>query len=356
MKFAIWSLSNPLPGLSYGDLYRSQLGEIGLAEELGFDHYWLYEHHVSPHSAMPSPNLMIAAAARETRRIRLGAMVNILPYRHPLMVAEEMAMLDVLTDGRIDCGIGRGLKPLEFRAFGVDQDKSREIFLESIEAILKIWRDENFTHSGKYFNFEKASPLTPPLVQKPHPPLYISAQSQDSLRWAAEHDVPFGQIDALIDECKRDQAFYRDIQVKSGHAPRPRLFLTREIYVAETDKQAMAEAKPYLIQHWDLWARYTQFSEAGEMPDSYDHWRKHAPKLYAMKFEEIVERGLIIAGSPETVTRHIRAHARELDLAILLGVFRFGGMPYDMAARSLTAFSKYVMPHCRDVERALQQA
>jgi alkanesulfonate monooxygenase SsuD/methylene tetrahydromethanopterin reductase-like flavin-dependent oxidoreductase (luciferase family) len=348
MRLAIWGLSTPTDGLSHTELYRRQLDEIVLAEELGFDHYWFYEHHVSPQSPMPSPNLMIAAAAGVTRRIRLGSMVNILPYRHPLSVAEEIAMLDVLTEGRVDVGIGRGLKPLEFRAFGVEQDRSREIFNEALGVILRIWADENFSHKGKYFSVEKRTPLTPSLVQRPHPPLYISAQSRESLRWAAENDVPFGQIDALIEDCQRDQAFYRDIQVKAGHAPRPRLFVTREIYVADTDEQAIAEVKPYLVQHWDLWGRYTQFTRAGEMPDSYDVWRNHAPKLYAMPFEEVLARGIVIAGSPATVVRRILEHRRALDLAIFLGVFRFGGMPYDMAARSLTEFARHVMPAIGD--------
>jgi alkanesulfonate monooxygenase SsuD/methylene tetrahydromethanopterin reductase-like flavin-dependent oxidoreductase (luciferase family) len=354
MRLAIWGLSSPCEGLPYGELYRKQLDEIVLAEALGFDHYWFYEHHVTPHSPMPSPNLMLAAAARATSRIRLGTMVNVLPYRHPLLLAEEIAMLDVLSDGRIDVGIGRGIKPLEFRAFGVDQDRSREIFDEALAVMMRVWADENFTHVGKYFRVDKQTPLTPALVQRPHPPLYISAQSPESLRWAAEHDLPFGQIDALIEDCRRDQAFYREIQAQSGHAKRPRLFLTREIYVAETDRKALEEVRPYLMQHWELWGRYTQFARDGEMPDSYDAWRKHAPKLYALRFEELIERGLALVGSPETVARRIREHRRELDLAILLGVFRFGGMPYAMAARSLGAFAQHIAPGVRGASAAAE--
>ncbi|HUZ75696.1 MAG TPA: LLM class flavin-dependent oxidoreductase [Stellaceae bacterium] len=344
MRLAIWGHTAPREGLSHTQIYHQQLDDIVLAEECGFDHYWLYEHHVSPHSCMPSPNLMIAAAARATKRIRLGTMVNILPYRHPLLVAEEMAMLDVLTNGRIDVGIGRGLKPLEFRAFGVEQDRSREMFNESLDLILKVWADKDFVHSGKYFKIEKRTPLSPPLVQHPHPPLYISAQSRDSLRWAAENDIPFGQIDALIEDCQRDQEYYREVQKASGHPLRPRLFLTREVYVGESDAAAIREMKPYLMQHWDLWNRYTQFTNKGEMPDSYDVWRQRAPVLHALEFDELVERGLVIAGTPETVARRIREHQEALDLHILLCVFDFGVMPNAMMRRSMRAFSQYVMP------------
>jgi alkanesulfonate monooxygenase SsuD/methylene tetrahydromethanopterin reductase-like flavin-dependent oxidoreductase (luciferase family) len=344
MRFAIWSPTNPRAGVSHVELYQQQLREIELAEELGFHHLWLYEHHVSPSGPMPSPNLMIAAAARTTNRIRLGTMVNILPYRNPLIVAEEAAMLDVLTNGRFDMGIGRGLKPIEFDTFCVSQAKSREMFLESLSIIRRVWADENFQFAGKYFQINKQSPLSPPLVQKPHPPFLISAQSEESLRFAAENDMPFAQIDALIEECERDQRLYRDIQVASGHSPSSRLFITREVYVAETDEQARREAYPYLLQYWDLWGRYTQFTLAGRMPDEYDVWRKRAPILHAMKFEEMQERGLVMIGSPETVARRIMEHQQRLDLFALACVFRFGGMPYDMVVRSMRAFGDHVMP------------
>ena len=108
MRFAIWSPTNPREGVTHVDLYRQQVREIEIAEELGFQHFWLYEHHVSPSGPMPSPNLLIAAAALTTSRIRLGTMVNILPYRNPLLLAEEGAMLDVLTNGRFDMGSAAG--------------------------------------------------------------------------------------------------------------------------------------------------------------------------------------------------------------------------------------------------------
>jgi alkanesulfonate monooxygenase SsuD/methylene tetrahydromethanopterin reductase-like flavin-dependent oxidoreductase (luciferase family) len=348
MKLALWGTTNlPPEGLDHVQSYHRQIDEIALADELGFEHYWLYEHHITPGSPMPSPNLMIAAAARETQRIRLGTLVNVLPYRHPLMLAEELAMLDVLTNGRVDCGIGRGIKPLEFRAFGQDQELSREAFLECLEVMKLVWSDQPFTHKGKYYTCEKQTPLSPPLVQKPHPPLYVSAQSPQSIRWAASQDMPFGQIDALVDEAKRDLELYRAVQAEHGFAPAPRLFLNREIHVAETDAEAIRAAKPYLIRQWEMWNRYTQFALAGEMPDSYDLWRKHAPRLYALTFEEIAELGLTLIGSPETVLRRILDQEAELDLAMMAFGFRFGGMQFEMAERSMRLFAAAVMPELR---------
>ena len=195
MEYAIWGTTTPRRGVSYSELYRQHLDEIELADACGFAHYWFFEHHMSPTAPMPAPNLMIAAAAARTRRMRLGNMVNVLPYRHPLLLAEEVAMLDQFTGGRLDVGIGRGGKASEYQSFCLDPADSRAMFRESIEVMQRIWADEIFTHKGRFYRVDKAAALSPPLVQRPHPPLYITANSEDSLRWAAERDLPFVQLE-----------------------------------------------------------------------------------------------------------------------------------------------------------------
>ena len=347
MRFGIWSPTNPREGVGPVDLYRQQIEEVKVAEECGFDHIWFYEHHLSPSGPMPSPNLMIAAASAVTSRIRLGAMVNILPYRNPLIAAEEAAMLDTLTNGRLDWGIGRGLKPLEFDALCLPQARSRDMFLEHIEIARRVWADENFSFHGEFFNVNKQTPLSPPCVQKPHPPLYVSAQSEDSLRWAAENDCYFAQIDALIDEAARDQKIYRDIQVAAGRKPSPRLVVTREIFVADTMEEARELARPWLLRYWQLWHRYAQLTHEGRMPEEYAKWRERAPILAKMSFEELNERGLIMIGTPDHVAGRILEPAEKLDLAALACVFKFGGMPFDLLTRSMRLFSQKVMPQVK---------
>src|SRR5262249_42171261 len=143
---------------------------------------------------------------------------------------------------------------------------------------------------------KRAAPLSPPLVQRPHPPFLVSAQSEESLRWAAQYDIPFAQIDSMVEQAKRDQALYREVQTAHGHPPTARLYLMREIYVADTDTRASAEARPYLPQYWELWNRYTQFTQDGKLPDSYDFWRRQAPMLHAMSFDQIVANDMVILG------------------------------------------------------------
>jgi alkanesulfonate monooxygenase SsuD/methylene tetrahydromethanopterin reductase-like flavin-dependent oxidoreductase (luciferase family) len=347
MRLAIWSTTTPRENSTYPEMFRRQLEEVELAERIGIDQMWFFEHHLTPTAPVPSPNLLIAAAAHRTRRIRFASMVNILPFRHPLLVAEEAAMLDNLTQGRFDMGLGRGLRPPEFEAFGVDQERSRAMFLESFEIIRRVFADENFSHRGEYWTVTKEAPLSPPLVQRPHPPFLVSAQSQESLRWAAQYDIPFAQIDSLAEQAKGDQALYRSVQTAHGHAPHPRLYLMREIYVAETDAQARAEAEPYLLQYWELWNRYTQFTRSGKLPDSYDFWRRQAPMLHAMSFDEIIGNDMVILGSPETVANGILRLAGELELMGLAMIFKLGAMPYDMVERSMAAFGRHVVPKLR---------
>ncbi len=349
MRLAIWSTTTPRENSTHVEMFRRQLAEVELAERTGIDQIWFFEHHLAPTAPVPSPNLLIAAAARTTRHIRFASMVNILPFRHPLLVAEEAAMLDNLTGGRLDMGLGRGLRPPEFAAFGIDQQQSREMFLESFDIIRRVWADENFVHHGKYWTVEKDAPLSPPLVQRPHPPFLVSAQSAESLRWAAMHDIPFAQIDSLIDQARRDQALYREVQTAHGHAAAPRLYLMREIYVADSDACARAEAYPYLLQYWELWNRYTQFTRGGQLPDSYDFWRRQAPMLHAMSFDEILAHDMVLLGSPQTVADAILRLSRELDLMGLAMIFKLGAIPYDMVERSMTLFGAEVVPRIRPV-------
>jgi alkanesulfonate monooxygenase SsuD/methylene tetrahydromethanopterin reductase-like flavin-dependent oxidoreductase (luciferase family) len=344
MEYGIWDNTGPRAGVAPRDVYRQHLDELVLAEAGGFAHYWFFEHHLSASAIMPAPNLMIAAAAERTSRIRIGNMVNVLPYHNPLLLAEEIAMLDQFTGGRLDVGIGRGGKGSEYESFGLDPANSRAMFRETIEVMQRIWADETFVHEGRFHKIKKDAALSPPLVQRPHPPLYVTANSEESLRWAAERDLPFVQLDARIEDCRRDVAFYRVIQRAKGVAPRPRLCLTREVYIAPTDAEARRDAKPYLLQYWNLWGRFTQFVNAGQVPASFDSWYQRAPRLFAMSFDELVDSGMVLAGSPESVARQILAHCDALDLAVLVCAFQFGAMPHAMVERSMRGFCEQVMP------------
>src|SRR5205085_11894834 len=169
MRLAIWSTTTPRHNSTHQELFRRQLDEIELAERIGIDQIWFYEHHLNPSAPVPSPNLLIAAAAQRTSRIRFASMVNILPFRNPLLVAEEAARLDNLTGGRLDMGVGRGLRPPEFVAFGVDQQRSREMLLEGADVRRCVWADEEFAQRGWSCTVRRSGVLAPPRVPNRRP-------------------------------------------------------------------------------------------------------------------------------------------------------------------------------------------
>jgi alkanesulfonate monooxygenase SsuD/methylene tetrahydromethanopterin reductase-like flavin-dependent oxidoreductase (luciferase family) len=153
------------------------------------------------------------------------------------------------------------------------------------------------------------------------------------------------------------------VQTAHGHRPRPRLYLMREIYVGDSDQRARAEAEPWLLQYWQLWHRYTQFTRGGQLPDSYDFWRRQAPMLHAMSFDEIVAHDMVLLGGPERVAEAILRLADGLDPMGLALIFKLGAMPYDMVERSMTRFGEEVVPRLRQAlsggaaaEPALQTA
>src|SRR5437764_8531303 len=202
--------------------------------------------------------------------------------------------------------------------------ESRPMFDEALRVLLGVWTQDPFRFEGRYFFTDKQTPLRPSLVQQPHPPLYMSAASRESLAWTAERDMYFGQIDSPLAACARDAAFYHQVQQASGFRREPRLFLARRIYVGETDEAARRDALTHLMQEWELWSRYTRAVEAGLLPDSYDAYRRLAPELAALSCEDIIDQGIVLFGSPKHVAEQIREHQRQMDVAVLAGFFQFG--------------------------------
>ena len=258
-------------------------------------------------------------------------------------------MIDVISGGRLIAGFPVGTPMDTCYCYGQNPSLLRERYLEAHDLVMKAWQEaDTFAFNGR-FNQQRYVNIWPRPVQRPHPPFLVSAQSEETLRWAARHDIPFAQIDSLAEQARDAAALYRDVQMAHGHAPAPQLYLMREIYVGESDAQARAEAEPWMLQQWQLWNRYTQFTRGGELPESYDFWRRQAPMLHAMGFDEIVAKDMVILGGPERVAEIILRLAGELDLMGLALIFKLGAMPYDMVEWSMTLFGEEVMPRIRHV-------
>jgi alkanesulfonate monooxygenase SsuD/methylene tetrahydromethanopterin reductase-like flavin-dependent oxidoreductase (luciferase family) len=166
-------------------VYSRALQRIEIMDKVGFDAVWLAEHHFSDFSVCPSVHMMGTLAAARTRRLRIGTGVSLAPFYHPLRLAEEVALLDVLSGGRVNWGAGRGFARVEFENFGVPPDESTSRFHEAVDIVLRAWTEEKLHFAGKHFQFDGVEVLPKPL-QQPHPPVWMAATSEGALAWAAE--------------------------------------------------------------------------------------------------------------------------------------------------------------------------
>src|SRR6267378_4956007 len=220
MRFGTFYFFQAAPGQRHQDIIRGELDQIVWSEELGFDEVWLTEHHFIDYGLAVDPATLAAAAASRTQRIRIGLAAAILPFHHPVRLAEQLALIDIISNGRLDVGLGRGNRPAEFRGYNVPVEESRERFDETVEVMLRAWTEDRFSHRGRFYTVPEARVIPKPL-QRPHPPLYQVCVSRDGIEntalrgWPMLNSVLFGPVGQLV--ANRD--IYVDTLKKSGRTP-----------------------------------------------------------------------------------------------------------------------------------------
>jgi alkanesulfonate monooxygenase SsuD/methylene tetrahydromethanopterin reductase-like flavin-dependent oxidoreductase (luciferase family) len=340
-------------------LYNEYLDELEAAEQLGFDGLCVNEHHQSAYGTMPSPNLMAAALARRTRRVRIAVLGNAIGLRdHPLRIAEEIAMLDVLSGGRIISGFVRGIGCEHFSS-GVNPTYSRERFHEAHDLILRAWTEAGpFAFEGKHFRVRYAN-IWPRPLQRPHPPVWLPSQgSPETITFAARHRYPFVTVFTPYANARRLLAEYREAADREGYRTLPRqLGLAMPVHVAATDEAARREARPHVL--W-LFRRGLKIPPHFLAPPGYLNEDALRRVLMAglrppseLSFEELEHDGYILVGSPTTVRDRLRAMQRDLGIGLFIVGGRVGDMSHARAARSAALFAREVMPHFR--RRALRR-
>ncbi|MGQ4556579.1 LLM class flavin-dependent oxidoreductase [Halobellus sp. GM3] len=343
------------------DLYQTYFSQLEYSEELGFDIIGFNEHHYTAYGLMPGPNLVASHMAARTDDIGLAVLGNVLPIRgNPVRLAEEMAMLDNISDGRMTSGFVRGI-PTEYAAYNIDPNESRGRFEEAWKLITKAWTAEDpFDWDGEYWQYDDVY-IWPRPKQDPHPPLWMPAESQQSLEWAAEQKVPIGQVfvgtQNLVDSAK----YYRKV-AREQHGWEPTeeyIWPARKTYVAETDEKAREEAKEHIEFFYNnlLGGLYRagavqQVGESAYREDDSFSYADHAPekgqKAMEADFEALVESGEIIVGSPETVTAEIEHQYEAIGgFGKFIGLFQFGSLPDHLVRRNMELFADEVMPEIK---------
>ncbi len=341
MKFALFHHVPWPTGASHGQVFRETSEQVQLAEALGFHAAWLAEHHFSRYGLASSSLLLATHIAARTERIRLGTAIVIAPIRNPLLIAEETATLDVLSDGRLDFGVGSG-GPVELRAFGIDMDESRDRFLEVVDMVVGLWTAPVFSKEGRFFTVNDLS-LSPRPVQQPHPPLYAAVRNPWSMARAADRGMQF-MTGVLPDTAVaiRQRRQFVDIAAKRGKSPdASQMPFFRYVYVAESEEQARRDTEEHLVWVWECleWQRL----EGGEDGRSLDDWLR-SRRSPSVRYDDLFNDKAFF-GTPEKVRRQIEAVRDQEGVDYFGGNFCFGGLPHAKAMRSMELFAKEVMSH-----------
>lgn len=343
MKFGIFDqhddAGRPLP-----DHYAQRLALAELYDELGFHIYHQSEHHSTPLSTTPSPSVFLAAVAQRTKRIRLGPLVYILPSYNPLRLVEEICMLDGLSGGRFEIGIGRGASPHEVRFMGVEPADALDTYREVFEIVMQGLTKGRLDHRGKNFSYDGV-PVAMRPVQLPHPPVWYVAGSAESAIWPAREAynvIASGPLERV----KSVAAAYKDEYRRSGHAgEKPLIGLNRFVFVGETDEAARVIAgrawQVFVKSFWRLWRDFGGAPLNMNLPDS---------------IEPVIAAGGALVGSVETVRTRLAAQIEATGVTYFEGSFVFGDMSYDEARSSIELFAREIMPTLADADaKAWQQ-
>ena len=353
MRFGTYFFLQAAPGRRHAEIIQRELDQMVLSEELGFDEVWLTEHHFIDYGLSVDPATLASAVASRTSRLRIGLAAAILPFHDPIRLAEQLALVDIISGGRLDVGVGRGNRPSEFIGYRVPQVESRERFDEAVQILQRAWTDDRFSYDGRFFKIPEVRVIPKPL-QRPHPPLYQVCVSPDSIEgtalrgWPMLNSLLFGGVEQLA--ASRDR--YVTTLQKAGRTADDIAALlslwgvSRQIYVARTDAQALAEARDAEMWYQESFRKFLIPERIEEShPSLQPGFRAMAERLSKITWEGLVAETLAF-GSPETVARHIE-QMRQMGVGQLMCWMNFGGLPEDKVRRSMDLFAREVMPRFR---------
>jgi alkanesulfonate monooxygenase SsuD/methylene tetrahydromethanopterin reductase-like flavin-dependent oxidoreductase (luciferase family) len=310
--------------------YQEVLTIADWAEELGFDSFWLGEHHLYWYGTCVSPPMLIAALGQRTKRMRLGPAVSVLPFHNPLIVAEEYALADNLCGGRLDFAVGSGFSPVEFQTFGLSMEEAKEKFWEGFDIVSKAWTQERFSHQGKHYRFDNISLYMKPL-QTP-PPIWLAASSDETLIKAGELGLPIMGIpfarSKTVAEVKAKNDLFRESYFRSGHGAEPEIMVAMHVYLHPNKEEAVRLSHPYYL-------RVSSFLGTHRRPGS------RIPE-----FDDIRNEKLAVFTSPEEGAEIFSAYER-IGVTHVICMVNFGGVPMPEVRRTLELMSREVMPKLR---------
>jgi len=319
-------------------IFEDRLKLLEYADQQGFYAYHVAEHHTTPLSVAPSPGMYLSAVAQRTSRIRLGPLVYLLPLYNPLRLIQEVCMLDHLSKGRLELGVGRGIVPFEVDRFGVDPDEGRVIFDEALSVLLKGLNDETLNHQGQYYNYEGIKFWVRP-YQRPHPPIWYASGNIETVPWMARNGIHTSHIfDTNAATKKHFDLYQEEFEKHKGDTDRinngtsdPKQGQTRHIFIAQTDAEAKEEAR----SAWARWCDNINYLWNIGGSDNLKH-------LY--DYDAMLADERIIVGSPKSVREQVWRSIDMSGINYFIGVFAWGNISHEKSMRSMRYFVREVMP------------
>ena len=348
MEFGLFVEFPSREGTTQAQIFKDSMELIQAAEDSGSEGVWLAEYHFDPgRSVLSAPVTVAGAVAARTKKVKIGLAVHVLPLRNPVQIAEEIATLDHLSDGRLDFGIGRAAFPRIYQGYGFDYAESRDRFDECLEIILRSWTEERFCFKGKFYQYDDLCVVPKPL-QKPHPPIRIGATSEDTFELVGRMGYPIfinpSRVTTLLD-LKPLVAEFHQAREKAGHTGQVDVGLRVPVYVAETKEKAYSEPKEStMFQMQRLINVITQsIGEAGISAG--DDRAAQAERLKAMTYEDVLAN-TVVYGTPESVVERLQQLQEELGLTQVIYEVNFGcNVPLEHQIKAVQLINEQVAPN-----------
>jgi alkanesulfonate monooxygenase SsuD/methylene tetrahydromethanopterin reductase-like flavin-dependent oxidoreductase (luciferase family) len=340
MKFGTFHLYSVPPGTNPYDVVRQQFEQALAAEDLGFDEVWLAEHNGRTYGFSGNTVVVASSIAAATKRIRIATAVTRLPLHHPVHLAEDLAYVDILSQGRMDWGVGKGYDKHEFATYGVEFDEREERWQETFDAVRQMWSTGRTAFKGRFYDLIDGE-LIPLPLQRPQIPTYIMVSgSEGSVVWAAQHLLPMAIGSGPgWDDIRAKLELYAETAESAGHPRRlveeavASTWQLRQVHVADTTERAIDEYREGLMWYMNSLNNRAMFGFAREQ----------------QPYEYYVEHGAIVLGSPQKVVEDLLEYNQRTGINNVICWFNIGGQPHAQALRAMRLFSDKVMPELAQV-------
>ena len=326
-------------------VYDSALEQMLAAEALGYHSVWIAEHHFNDYGLCPAPPVLAAFIAARTTTLRLGMGVSLLPLHHPVDLAESLAVLDVVSGGRLDVGIGRGGTLQDYETFQSDRADARARVEEGIALIQQSWSGAPFDFQGRFHSAQGVH-VRPRPVQRPHPPLFIACNSEDSVRSAARLGLPtLSSFFVPVDELQRRHRLYRELAREAGRSPgeiealEAQSWGMRVVHVAPSREEALRAIEAPFMGYQQKMAVLRSDSAGGSVPDSFDR-----SLLRLRSFQEYLATGWTLLGTADEVREGLQQYLEATGYRRVLLLMALPGLDTALALRSMRLFAEKVAP------------